>query len=104
LISSASAGAFIHGLEDEFMEVRYATIGTSKLLYQLNTYITFPILSPLDSICELSQYSEKLAVISAGPLVDMFNDEIHSVRDNAINSLRKIGKRVTFSEEEVLRT
>jgi hypothetical protein len=55
----------------------------------------------LDSICELSQYSVQLASMSTGPLVDMFNDEIKSIRDNAIDSLRKMGKLVTFSDEEV---
>jgi hypothetical protein len=31
LIESGSYGAFVHGLEDEFYEVRAAAIGSSKL-------------------------------------------------------------------------
>lgn len=79
LIDSAAAGAFIHGLEDEFLEVRSAAI---------------------DAICELCQSSDKLAVISTGPIVDMLNDEIHSIRDNSIHSLSKMGKKIIFNEEE----
>jgi len=79
LIDSAAAGAFIHGLEDEFLEVRSAAI---------------------DAICELCQSSNKLALISTGPIVDMLNDEIHSIRDNSIQSLSKMGKKIIFNEEE----
>lgn len=44
----------------------------------------------LDSICELSQHCKEFASMVAGPIVDMFNDEINHVRINAIHSLRKM--------------
>lgn len=76
LIESSAHGAFIHGLEDEYMEVRASTV---------------------DSICELSLRSEEFALESIEFMVDMFNDEIDAVRVNSLNSLRKIGNIVSFS-------
>lgn len=54
----------------------------------------------LDSICELSLRSRKFASIATGQLVDMFNDEIDTVRVCAINSLYKIGK-IIFDEDQL---
>ncbi|KAL0082304.1 armadillo-type protein [Phycomyces blakesleeanus] len=76
LLDSGACGAFVHGLEDEFQEVRSAAI---------------------DSICELCMYNDKLIRSAVDCLVDMFNDEIDRVRINAIQSLRKIGTRETLS-------
>ncbi|CAG8615335.1 3538_t:CDS:1 [Ambispora leptoticha] len=70
LLDSGACGAFIRGLEDEYQEVRNASI---------------------DSICKLCMYSTKFAERAKDFLVDMFHDEIDSVRLNAINSLQKIG-------------
>ncbi|KAI9499526.1 armadillo-type protein [Zychaea mexicana] len=72
IMDSGACGAFVHGLEDEFQEVRNASI---------------------DSICELCMYNGHLVNKAVDALVDMFNDEIPQVRINAINSLRKIGTR-----------
>ncbi|KAG2227292.1 hypothetical protein INT45_004247 [Circinella minor] len=72
IMDSGACGAFVHGLEDEFQEVRNASI---------------------DSICELCMYHGHLVNKAVDALVDMFNDEIPQVRINAINSLRKIGTR-----------
>ncbi|KAI8148934.1 armadillo-type protein [Fennellomyces sp. T-0311] len=72
IMDSGACGAFVHGLEDEFQEVRNASI---------------------DSICELCMYNGHLVNKAINALVDMFNDEIPQVRINAINSLRKIGTR-----------
>ncbi|KAI8968585.1 armadillo-type protein [Mycotypha africana] len=82
LLDSGACGAFIHGLEDEFMEVRNASI---------------------DSICELCMYNENLTKKAAEFLVDMFNDDIEKIRLNAIQSLRKIGSRTVleFDEEQL---
>ncbi|KAG1141018.1 hypothetical protein G6F37_009150 [Rhizopus arrhizus] len=82
LLDSGACGAFIHGLEDEYQEVRYASI---------------------DSICELCLYNEELTKKAVENLVDMFNDEIDKIRVNAIQSLRKIGSRslVEFDEEQL---
>ncbi|KAI7897651.1 armadillo-type protein [Cokeromyces recurvatus] len=82
LLDSGACGSFIHGLEDEFQEVRNASI---------------------DSICELCMYNEQLTKKAVEFLVDMFNDDIDKVRLNAIHSLRKIGTRNTleFDEEQL---
>ncbi|KAI9345097.1 armadillo-type protein [Pilaira anomala] len=82
LLDSGACGSFIHGLEDEFQEVRNAAI---------------------DSICELSMYNEQLTKKAVEFLVDMFNDDIDKIRLNAIQSLRKIGTRCTleFDEEQL---
>eukprot|EP00026_Physarum_polycephalum_P002165 Phypoly_transcript_02170.p1 GENE.Phypoly_transcript_02170~~Phypoly_transcript_02170.p1 ORF type:complete len:966 (+),score=91.89 Phypoly_transcript_02170:35-2932(+) len=69
LIEAGAAGAFVHGLEDEYMEVRSAAI---------------------DSICELSLQSNQFAIRAVEFLVDMFSDELESVRVNSIASVRKI--------------
>ncbi|KAI7868171.1 armadillo-type protein [Spinellus fusiger] len=80
LLDSGACGAFVHGLEDEFEEVRNAAI---------------------DSICELCMYIDKL--IPSAVDLDMFNDEIDKVRLNAIQSLRKIGTRtiLEFNAEQL---
>ena len=64
LMSSGACGAFVHGLEDEFLEVRTAAV---------------------DSLCELANQSPSFAFTSLDFLVDMFNDEIETVRLNAIS-------------------
>ncbi|CAO3580101.1 unnamed protein product [Absidia cylindrospora] len=82
VLDSGACGAFIHGLEDEYQEVRSAAI---------------------DSICELCMYHESLIKQAVICLVDMFNDEIDKIRINAIQSLRKIGSKTTlnFNSEEL---
>ncbi|KAI8344171.1 armadillo-type protein [Chlamydoabsidia padenii] len=82
VLDSGACGAFIHGLEDEYQEVRNAAI---------------------DSICELCMYHVSLVKQAVLCLVDMFNDEIDKIRVNAIQSLRKIGSRTTleFNSEEL---
>ncbi|XP_074658492.1 integrator complex subunit 4-like isoform X2 [Tubulanus polymorphus] len=80
LINSGACGAFVHGLEDEFLEVRNAAI---------------------DSVCELATNSEQFSRLCQDNLVDMFNDEIEAVRLNAINSLRKISHYLTLREDQL---
>ncbi|GAB5592096.1 hypothetical protein Unana1_06996 [Umbelopsis nana] len=72
ILDSGACGAFVHGLEDEYKEVRNASI---------------------DSICELCMHNDQFTTKAVDFLVDMFNDEIDEVRLNAIHSLRKIGTR-----------
>lgn len=79
-MSSGACGAFVHGLEDEFLEVRTAAV---------------------DSLCELAYCNAPFAVLSLDFLADMMNDEIESVRLNAINSLRKISKHVQLREDQL---
>ncbi|CAG8437059.1 10503_t:CDS:1 [Ambispora gerdemannii] len=85
LLDSGACGAFIRGLEDEYQEVRNASI---------------------DSICKLCMYSTKFSERAKDFLVDMFHDEIDSVRLNAINSLQKIGTctKITLDYEQLQNT
>ena len=66
LMAMGACGAFIHGLEDEFLAVRSASI---------------------DALTCLSTKNGKLANLALDFLVDMFNDEIESVRLKAIEAL-----------------
>lgn len=77
---SGSCGAFIHGLEDEFLEVRTAAV---------------------ESLCRLSLERPSIARISLDFMVDMFNDEIQDVRIKAIESLRKMSASVTLQEDQL---
>ena len=58
-MSAGACGAFVHGLEDEFLEVRSAAV---------------------TSICQLGTRSTSFAAQCVDFLVDMFNDEIQTVR------------------------
>ena len=55
----------------------------------------------MDSLCELATHSAQFAKQSQDFLVDMFNDEIESVRLNAINSLRKICHHLLLREDQL---
>ncbi|XP_041355136.1 integrator complex subunit 4-like [Gigantopelta aegis] len=80
LMAVGSCGAFVHGLEDEFLEVRNAT---------------------LDSLCELAAQSPVFAHMSQDSIIDMFNDEIDSVRLNAISSLKKISQHIAIRQDQL---
>jgi len=80
LMSSGSCGAFVHGLEDEYQEVRNASV---------------------DSLCSLSLINSHFAQMSLDFLVDMFNDEIEDVRLKAIDSLTKISKYTVLREDQL---
>jgi integrator complex subunit 4 len=80
LMSSGSCGAFVHGLEDEYQEVRNASV---------------------DSLCSLSLINSQFAQMSLDFLVDMFNDEIEDVRLKAIDSLTKISKYTVLREDQL---
>ena len=73
LMAMGACGAFIHGLEDEFLAVRLATI---------------------DALTFLSTKNAKLANLALDFLVDMFNDEIESVRLKAIEALTIIADHI----------
>ncbi|KPJ13770.1 hypothetical protein RR48_10954 [Papilio machaon] len=80
LLPGGAAGAFVHGLEDEFMEVRTAAV---------------------EAVCQLSQESAIFATTSLDFLVDMFNDEIEDVRVRAINSLTKMSHHIILREDQL---
>ncbi|XP_050666118.1 integrator complex subunit 4 [Leptidea sinapis] len=80
LLPGGAAGAFVHGLEDEFMEVRTAAV---------------------EAVCELSMENPTFATTSLDFLVDMFNDEIEDVRLRAIDSLTKISHHIVLREDQL---
>ncbi|KAJ2747604.1 hypothetical protein GGI20_000429 [Coemansia sp. BCRC 34301] len=82
LLDSGAAGAFVHGLEDEYQEVRDAAI---------------------ESITELSIGSSEFAAKAVDFLVDMFNDSSDRVRLCAIRALVAIGDRllIPLTEEQL---
>ncbi|XP_039300674.1 integrator complex subunit 4-like, partial [Nilaparvata lugens] len=80
LIHSGACGAFVHGLEDEFLEVRSAT---------------------LDALCSLSLNNTHFANMALDFLVDMFNDEIEDVRLKAIHALTKISRHIVLREDQL---
>ncbi|KAK3907732.1 Integrator complex subunit 4 [Frankliniella fusca] len=80
LVTSGSCGAFVHGLEDEFLEVRSAAV---------------------DALCLLSLDNHRFAVMSLDYLVDMFNDEIEDVRIKAIDSLTRISKHIILRDDQL---
>ena len=80
LMNTGSCGVFVKSLEDEFMEVRTAGV---------------------DSLCELANQNPQFARMSTDFLVDMFNDEIESVRLNSIHSLIKLHRFVDLREDQL---
>ncbi|KAJ2125782.1 hypothetical protein IW147_000553 [Coemansia sp. RSA 720] len=82
LLDSGAAGAFVHGLEDEYQEVRDAAI---------------------ESILELSSESPVFATRAVDFLVDMFNDSSDRVRVRAMRALTVMGTRsVIYLTDEQL--
>ncbi|XP_055614496.1 integrator complex subunit 4-like, partial [Uranotaenia lowii] len=80
LMASGACGALVQGLEDEFMEVRTASV---------------------NSMCKLALKNPLFAVTSLDFLVDMFNDEIEDVRLRAIYSLTAISKHIILREDQL---
>ncbi|KAF2364489.1 Armadillo-type fold [Trinorchestia longiramus] len=75
-----SAGAFVHGLEDECLEVRNAS---------------------LDALSVLAEGSETFANQCLDFLVDMFNDEIEDVRLKAVQVLQRIVRHIRLQEDQL---
>ena len=55
----------------------------------------------LDSVAELASQSPTFAVACQDSIADMFNDEIESVRLNAINSLKKLSQHLELREDQL---
>ena len=79
LMTSGACGAFIHGLEDEFLEVRGEAV---------------------DSLCQLAVKSPPFAAKSIDFLLHMFNDEIEHVRLKAILALTKVLHYVLLGDDQ----
>ena len=73
LVTFGSCGAFVHGLEDECLSVRVATVQSLK---------------------KLAVNNQQLAVLALDFLTDMFNDEIEQVRLEAIEALTAIAQHI----------
>ena len=80
LISSGACGAFIHGLEDEYLEVRSECVV---------------------SLGKLASSCPEFAAKSIDFLVDMFNDEIENVRLMSIQALCKITHYVLLTDDQI---
>lgn len=80
LMASGACGALVHGLEDEFLEVRTAAV---------------------NSMCRLALQNAPFAVTSLDFLVDMFNDEIEGVRLQAIATLTLIARHICLREDQL---
>ncbi|KPM08491.1 hypothetical protein QR98_0070120 [Sarcoptes scabiei] len=81
LMSIGSCGAFIHGLEDELLDIRMAS---------------------LESLCKLAAIYPSFAQKSLDFLVDMFNDEIQEIRLKAIQCLAKIScNNIRLREDQI---
>lgn len=76
-----ACGAFILGLEDEFLEVRMAS---------------------LESVCKLALQFPDFGHSSLDFIVDMFNDEIEDIRLKAIQCLSKVsGEGIILREDQI---
>ena len=80
LVSFGSCGAFVHGLEDECLSVRVASV---------------------ESLTKLAITNKDLALIALDFLVDMFNDEIEGVRLGAIESLTSIARHIQLHSHQL---
>ena len=80
MISTGSCGAFIHGLEDEYLEVRSECVV---------------------SLGKLASSCPEFAAKSIDFLVDMFNDEIENVRLMSIQALCKITHYVLLTDDQI---
>jgi integrator complex subunit 4 len=80
LISTGACGAFIHGLEDEYLEVRSECVV---------------------SLGKLAIDCPEFAAKSIDFLVDMFNDEIENVRLMSIHAICKITHYVLLTDDQI---
>ena len=80
LMSAGACGAFVHSLEDECFEVRMAAV---------------------ESMGQLSQQSASFASQCLDFLVDLFNDEIESVRLRAIKCLGQVSSSIELREDQL---
>jgi integrator complex subunit 4 len=80
LMASGACGAFIHGFEDEYLEVRGPSV---------------------EAMCKLAVDSPELAAKSIDFLVDMFNDEIETVRLKAIRAVTSISHYILLRDDQI---
>ena len=74
----------------------------SLTCFEMTNYIIAEVRNTtLDSLCELASQSLSFALLSQDSITDMFNDEIESVRLNAINSLKKLSQYLEIREDQL---
>ncbi|KAF9402659.1 Integrator complex subunit 4 [Mortierella sp. AD011] len=110
LLDSGACGAFVHGLEDEYQDVRNAAIDSIRELCLSNPEFSLLALdymvgkySLLQCISTIELEETLTLTIGYNPAPDMFMDEIDYVRLNALTSLCKIGGKapITFDTEQL---
>lgn len=72
ILDAGACGAFVHGLEDEFMEVRNAAV---------------------ESMSQLTMNCREFGLKSVEFMIDMFNDEQEGVRNSAILALERMANQ-----------
>ncbi|EUB57926.1 Integrator complex subunit 4 [Echinococcus granulosus] len=80
LLSTGALGALINGLEDEFHEVRCATLST---------------------ITQIATHNARFASLCQDILVDMLTDDIQVVRLRAVTALQTVGDQVPIMADQV---
>ena len=102
LLETGACGAVVHGLEDEFEQVRRASIGSFFRSLQKCVEIAYYFWGT-DSIRDISLRSDIFALQACEFLIDMLNDEIDNVRINALVSLKQVAERihVKLTEEQL---
>nr|VZI34401.1 unnamed protein product [Spirometra erinaceieuropaei] len=80
LLSTGCTGALINGLEDEFHEVRCATLATVR---------------------QITAYSARFASVCQDLLVDMLTDDIQAVRLQAVHALQAVGDQVPILNDQI---
>ncbi|KAF9361339.1 Integrator complex subunit 4 [Mortierella sp. AD094] len=111
LLDSGACGAFVHGLEDEYQDVRNAAINSIRELCLNNPEFSLLALDYMVGKYSLLQLivaveleeTLVLTICLTLPASDMFMDEIDYVRLNALTSLCKIGGKapITFDTEQL---
>ncbi|KAG1687336.1 Integrator complex subunit 4 [Nymphon striatum] len=103
LMNTGTCGAFVHGLEDEFLghSDEANIIGPFDAILTLKHAQSQVRSATLDSLCSLALTSSKFARSSLDYLVDMFNDEIEDVRLKAIHCLMKVNSVIVLREDQL---
>lgn len=100
MIPSGACGAFVTGLEDEYL-CKY--ISASRFADQATFLIVFSAVrnASIDAVSNLAAGCPSFAQNALDFLADMFNDEIEEVRLNAIKSLRRLCSHIVLKVDQM---
>lgn len=101
LVSTGASGAYLHGLEDEFLGNSINCSFKSIISYYFMFINTEVRIATISSMCSLATRHSEFAVVAMEFLVDMFNDEIEEVRLIAIESLVKLSYASGLRDDQV---